>query len=326
MKQMSGSRIARTAGIFSALVLALAGCGQSAVDDTAEAAPADGEWPSELTFVSIPSEEQTSLVEEFDTVISLLEDELDASIQVETATDYAAVIEAMRSEQADLANFGPFSFVTAVDSGAGAVPVAVSVEDQDADPSYVSYGIAAADNDEIDSLEDFEGRTVCFVDQVSTSGFLYPSAGLLELGIDPEADVDAQNTGGHDASALSVVNDDCEAAFAYDTMIDVQLIETGQLAEDDLKVVWESPDIPSAPFAANENTLPEDMLAEIRQIFTEQVNVEWLTENGYCDSEDDCPIPSVDEGWGYVEADDSVYDGIREVCEITEAEACTEGQ
>lgn len=319
---MAGSHFTRTAGAASALVLLLAGCGESAVGDGGND---NGERPDELTFVSIPSEEQTSLVEEFDTVIEVLEDELEVSIEIETATDYAAVVEAMRSEQADLANFGPFAFVTAADADAGAVPLAVAVEEPGDEPSYVSYGITAADND-IESIEDFEGQSVCFVDQVSTSGFLYPSAGLLEHGIDPETDVDAEFSGGHDAGALAVANGDCDAGFAYDTMVDHQLIESGQLDEGDLEVVWESPGIPASPFTANENTLPEDMREEITRIFTEQVNVEWLVENGYCESEDDCPIPSVEDGWGYVEADESVYDGVREVCDITGAEACTEGE
>lgn len=322
---MSRSRFGAIASMTAVAALALTACGDSAIaEDNGDSgngeAGADGEWPTELELVSIPSEESTSLVDQYGLIAEVLEDELDVTINLETATDYAAVIEAMRAGHADIANFGPFSFVTAADTGAGAVPVAVAVDEPEDPPVYTSYAITASDRDDIEGLEDFEGQSICFVDQVSTSGFLYPTAGLMEAGVE---DYESTFAGGHDASAISVANGDCDAGFAFDDMVDEEIIASGDVEEGDLKVVWESEDIPSAPFAANENTLPADMIDEMERVFVEKINVEWMVDNGYCDSEDDCDIPN---GNWHIEADDAVFDGIRAVCDITEAEACSEGE
>ena len=105
-------------------------------------------------------------------------------------------------------------------------PIGAIVDAPDDEPGYQSYGITQADNDEINGIEDFAGKNVCFVDPGSTSGFLYPSAGLLDAGIDPETDVTPVFAGGHDASVISVKNGDCDAGFAYDTMVTQQLIDS----------------------------------------------------------------------------------------------------
>lgn len=37
--------------------------------------------------------------------------------------------------------------------------------------------------------------------------------------------------GGHDASALSIANGDCDAGFAFDTMVDQTMIEKGSCSQ-----------------------------------------------------------------------------------------------
>ncbi|GAA4911820.1 phosphate/phosphite/phosphonate ABC transporter substrate-binding protein [Nesterenkonia rhizosphaerae] len=330
------SRLGLAAAVTS-LALMISACGG---DDSATADAAEGnqnenstvergeDWPETLEFISIPSEEQTELVQQYEVLLELFEEDLGVTINSTSATSYAAVIEAMNAGNADIANFGPFSYVVAADT-AGAQPVAVAINAEGEDPSYVSYLVTQADNDEINSIEDLEGKTVCFVDQVSTSGFLYPTAGLMEAGLE-EGDYESVFAGGHDASFISTMNGDCDAGFAYDTMVDVNMTgPEGNYSPDDMKVVWESEDIPSAPFAAHES-LPEDMVEAMRDILLTKLNTEWLAENGYCENpepgsepENDCSavVPTAD--FGYIEVDDSVFDGIRAVCEITEADACT---
>ncbi|WP_150462298.1 phosphate/phosphite/phosphonate ABC transporter substrate-binding protein [Nesterenkonia ebinurensis] len=324
----------------AAMTLALVGCNGDNGDDNGDNGGAEAagggslpdlraeyggdDWPTELQFVSIPSEEQTELVQQYETLISMFEEALEVEIESSEVTAYAAVIEAMGAGTADIANFGPFSFVVAADT-AGAQPVAVAIDEPGAEPSYVSYLVTLADNNDINGIEDVEGTTVCFVDEVSTSGFLYPTAGLMEIGLEAEEDYSSYYSGGHDNSVLAVLDGTCDAAFAYDTMVDEQMIESGDLEEGQVKVVWESEDIPSAPFAAS-GELPDSMVEAMEEILIEYLNTDWLAENGYCDDADpesgDCRnlVPTAD--WGYIEASDSVFDGIRAVCEITQADAC----
>ena len=66
-------------------------------------------------------------------------------------------------------------------------------------------------------------------------------------------------------------------------------------------------------------TLPEDLQAKIRSAFA-KLNVDDLTASGRCDGSE-CLLPDGYE-WGYVEYDDGQFEGIRQVCETTQAEAC----
>lgn len=278
------------------------------------------DWPDTITLAAVPSEESTSLEASYANVITVLEEDLGVEIEFFQATDYAGVIEAMIAGDVDLAQFGPFSYVIAVANGAEIAPIGALIGEPGEEPGYQSYGIARADNDEINSLEDFAGRNVCFVDPGSTSGFLYPSAGLLDVGIDPETGVTPVFAGGHDASVISVKNGDCDAGFAFDAMVDTQLIESGDIAEGEIKVVWESEVIAGSPLAMN-TTLPQTLRDEITRIILEEVNVDRLVERGICTDTESCELTDED-GYGYVAVEDTFYDGVRAVCETTQAEAC----
>ncbi len=204
------------------------------------------------------------------------------------------------------------------------------IEEEGADPpGYQSYGLARSDNAAINGLPDFAGKKVCFVDPPgSTSGFLYPSAGLIEAGViksGSEADISAAMTppiyaGGHDASALAIKNGgDCDAGFAFDSMVDETMVAKGDLAPGDLKTVWKSEMIAGSVFAANDSLGP-DAIGKLKSIFTENANAKAFEAAGYCTG-DDCLITD-ERAWGVVPVDDSAYDGVRKVCEITGSEKC----
>ncbi|MHA6625012.1 phosphate/phosphite/phosphonate ABC transporter substrate-binding protein [Pseudonocardia sichuanensis] len=310
-------RRAAVAGTCAAL-FALTACGESAVESP-ESAGSSGSAQT-LVFAAVPSEESTSLQQSYASVIAMLERETGATVEFQNATDYAAVIEGMRAGQIDIATFGPFSYVLAKGQDPGITPVAASVDAPGEEPGYQSYGITAADSG-ITDLAGFAGRTVCFVDPNSTSGFLYPSAGLIEAGVDPAAGVTPVFAGGHDASALAVASGQCDAGFAYDTIVDTQLIETGQLQPGQLRTVWRSETIAGSPVALASDVDPQ-LRQTIADAFAQKANVDYLAANGFCASAAECETGE-EGGWGWVAVDDALYDGVRRVCEVTEAESCT---
>ncbi|UZN02874.1 phosphate/phosphite/phosphonate ABC transporter substrate-binding protein [Cellulomonas sp. S1-8] len=277
------------------------------------------EMPEKLVFAQIPSESAEGIAEDNEAIIRVIEEETGLEVELQEVTDYAAVIEALRAGQVQVAGLGPFSYMVAKDGGAGVELLGSLVDAPEDEPGYQSYGIVKAGSD-ITDLAGFAGKTVCFVDPTSTSGLLYPSAGLLELGIDPEDDVTPVFAGGHDASALSVADGTCDAGFAYDTMVDHELIEAGSLQEGQLEVVWESKMIAGSPYVASDK-LPAELLEQLKEIFADSLNIPAMVESGICTSEDDCTLPE-DSGYGFVPVEDTLYDGVREVCEITQAPAC----
>lgn len=285
----------------------------------APAADPRADWPSKIVMGAVPSEESTALVESYSKLIQVLEEELGLEVEFFQATDYAGIIEAQIAGRVDIAQYGPFAYVIAKNNGADIDPIGALVDAPDEEPGYQSYGIVKAGSD-ITDLEGFRGKRVCFVDPGSTSGYLYPSAGLLEIGIDPEADVTPVFAGGHDASVISVNNGDCDAGFAFDAMVDSVLIEAGDIAEGDVTTVWKSEVIAGSPIAML-NTLPESLKAEITRLVLEVANRDQLLADGRCTSADDCGLTD-ENAWGWVPVPDSFYDGVRAVCTATKSAKC----
>jgi phosphonate transport system substrate-binding protein len=334
-------RISKVARRWSALVIGLAlvsmiaACGgddESSSDTPAASAGGDttvapettaadprADWPEKLVLGAVPSEESTALVESYSKLIEVLEEELGLEVEFFQATDYAGIIEAQIAGKVDLAQYGPFSYVIARFNDADIAPIGALVDAPDEKPGYQSYGIVKTGSD-ITDLEGFRGKKVCFVDPGSTSGYLDPSAGLLDLGIDPEVDVTPVFAGGHDASVISVNNGDCDAGFAFDAMVDSVLIESGDIAEGDITTVWKSEVIAGSPLAM-QNGLPESLKAEITRLVLEVANRDQLLADGRCTSADDCGLTD-ENAWGWVVVEDSFYDGVRAVCEATKSAKC----
>ncbi|MGV9800678.1 phosphate/phosphite/phosphonate ABC transporter substrate-binding protein [Mycobacterium sp. NPDC003449] len=308
------------AAVAGLAAVTLAACGQSA--DTASGAgsgAADGgRNPEELVLAAIPSENAQTLLQAYQPLITLLERETGKKIRFQSATSYAAVIEGQRTDKVDIAQYGPFSFVTALNSGVKATPIAAQTLTKGAVPGYRSYGITRPGTG-ITSVADFKGRKVCFVDPNSTSGFLYPSAALIDAGIDPGKDVTQVMAGGHDASALAVLKGQCDAGFVEDVMVDTILPGKGQLKPGQLDVVWKSEVIAGSPVAISDDLAPE-LKATLTDVFQNKANVDYMNANGICATT--CKYVDDAQDWGYTKVDNSFYDGVRKVCATTQAKQC----
>ncbi|WP_022871771.1 phosphate/phosphite/phosphonate ABC transporter substrate-binding protein [Nesterenkonia alba] len=329
--------LSRLAVAGFAALFALTACGEAADDgngadndtdvedtngDDADAGDDNGDASDEgpIRLTGVPAEEATHLEAGFELLMEVIEGETGREVEFSHSTDYNAVIEAMVAGQADMGIGSPFTYVRAGDAGANVDVLGGRIEEEGEEAGYHSYALTRPDTG-IESLEDAEGESVCYVEQGSTSGFLYPSAGMLEAGLDPEEDVDAQFPGSHDGAILALLDGQCDVAFAYDSMVEVLMPNRGELSEEDYEIIWESPLIPASPIFMNRDTLDEETQQTLESIFEENlINVDNLVDAGYCDSADECSLP--EESYEYTPVDDDIYDGIREVCEITEAEAC----
>lgn len=286
-------------------------------DPTAPDAAANPDWPGTLVVGAVPAEESASLRESFDGLLRVLEADLGIDVEFFQTADYAAIVEAQIAGRVHLASYGPFSYVLATDSGAGIEAFGALVDAADAAPGYRSYGIARVDTLGIDELADLAGRKVCFVDPASTSGYLYPTAGLLAAGIDPGSDITPVFVGGHDASVLAVHAGECDAGFAYDEMVDSALIDDGRIAPGDLKIIWRSETIAGSPIAVL-TSLPAGLIAEIRRIVLTEANSDRLAERGFCESPQACRLTD-ENAWGWAAVDDAFYDGVRTVLSLTQS-------
>ncbi|MEV1176815.1 phosphate/phosphite/phosphonate ABC transporter substrate-binding protein [Nonomuraea sp. NPDC049784] len=273
-----------------------------------------------LRFAAVPAEQNIDPTAEYKDIIALIEKNTGKKVEFVRSTDYNAVIEGMVSGKIDLAEFGPLSYVLARSNGAKITPIASMVE-KGGKPTYQSYGIVPATS-KITDINGFKGAKVCFVDPGSTSGYLFPSQGLMSSGIDPKTGVDPVMAGGHDNSVLSVASGKCDAGFAENAMVDHILIDKGKLQAGQVKVVWKSAPIPMSPVAMRD-ALPADVKAKLTQTFTKDATKDRMVQLGICKDADSCRVTADSSIWGFQSVTDATFDPVRQVCAATHNEKCS---
>uniref|UniRef100_UPI002AD27EAC phosphate/phosphite/phosphonate ABC transporter substrate-binding protein n=1 Tax=Frankia sp. Cr1 TaxID=3073931 RepID=UPI002AD27EAC len=270
-----------------------------------------------LIFMAIPSQRPGPLEESFQPVLRMLEHETGRKIRFREAHDYAEVIEGVRTGKVQIAELGPFSYVLAKHQGARITAVVARVTQQGDLPKYQSYGITRADSS-ISTLADFRGKKICFVDENSASGYLYPKAALLDVGISVERDVDPQFMRAHDLSGIAVATGQCDAGFAYNAIMDLRLLEQKQIKPGEIKVVWRSDPIPSGPLVILES-LPAKLRDQMVTALQKKSSADYLRANGFCEGA--CLIAD-GFSYGFGPLDDAAYDGVREVCRKVGEKSC----
>ena len=131
--------------------------------------------------------------------------------QISVPTSYAAVIEAMGSEQADVAWFAPFAYVLA-NQKFNAQVILGTVRNNAT--TYTSVFITA--DPSVKSLQDLKGKKFAYVDPASASGYLYPFAAVKALGVDPKTYFgETKFAGGHDRVVTAVYNGDVSGGAVF---------------------------------------------------------------------------------------------------------------
>jgi phosphonate transport system substrate-binding protein len=217
----------------------------------------------ELKLGLIPAEDNEEMIKKFKPTMEYLSKELGVEVKPFVATDYTAVVEAMRAGHIDAAFFGPFSYILAADK-ANAEAFAVGVR-EDGKSTYKSI-IITHKNSGIKSLADLKGKKFSFVDPASTSGNLIPRALFKKNGIDPDKDfANVTYTGGHDAAELAIKNKKVDAAADNDITYG-RMVAEGLIAKDENIILAESDPIPGSPIAIRKDLNPE-LKEKLKQAF-----------------------------------------------------------
>ncbi len=199
----------------------------------------------ELRVGLIPSEDAQAMIRSSQQVMDQLAEKTGMKVRPFVANDYNGVIEALRSGKLDLAYLGPFSYVLA-SSMANAEAFAVAVTKKTGTSSYRSLLITRKDSG-LDSVAKLQRRTFAFVDPTSTSGHLFPKAGLLADGFDPEKHFSRVIfSGSHDANIMAVANNKVDGAAVADRIFE-SAIAKGLIKGEDFQVIWRSQPIPESP-------------------------------------------------------------------------------
>lgn len=221
-----------------------------------------------LTLGVITSENEADRAERYKPVRAYLEKALGVEINWRSATDYAGVIEAMKSGKIEIARFGPASYAQAWIVTNGQVEPLVGDLDENGDFGYHSAVIVKSDSP-YKSIDDLKGKKMAFADPNSTSGYLAPSYFLAEAGYEPDTFFGSTSfSGSHENSVMALLNGTFDAAATWwnsetrsnpNRMEEKGMIEPGQW-----RVIWKSPRLPSSPWAVRSD-LPQDMRDDIRE-------------------------------------------------------------
>ena len=209
-------------------------------------------------------------------------------------TNYAAVVEAIASDQVDIASLGGFTYVQA-HKRAGVLPLV----QRERDRTFHSVFITAPDSG-IAALADLKGHTFAFGDVNSTSGHLMPEFFMREAKVDDSVIAGALYSGGHDATALAVQNKKVDAG-AMDEAVFLKMTTESKLDASKVKVFYTTPAFTDYVWAARKG-----LDAKTAQAFADA-----LLELDAAKPEDKA-ILDVLQSTKYVKADDGAYDKLRE--------------
>ena len=238
-----------------ALALAILAC--AGAPDPARAAD------KPLHLVLTPSQKPTDLLaagEEFGRVLGQL---IGTPVRVTVASDYAAVIEALRNQTADLAFVHPAGYVLANREAKARI---VAKNQWHGKTTFTSRFYVRKESG-IKTLEDLRGKTMAFVDPASSSGYIYPMVLLIQKGLvknrDPKTFFrEVMFAGSHDASMRALLNGHVDAIVSFDMAREQYLKDPAE--RERIAFVAETPPIPEAGIAAREK-LDAAVFAKVRE-------------------------------------------------------------
>jgi phosphonate transport system substrate-binding protein len=272
---------------------------ESQAASTAESmAPSEGaEVPDELIIGFVPSSEAGQLVEDIQPLADYLTTELGITVTGIVSNDYTGLVTAMETGQAHIGALPPYGMLQAVDRagaeiilqserfGSGTYHTQFFTNDPDKyctdapeenirviDDEEVTFlncnGTARGNEDTpegpvgLEALANVEaGTTVSFVEQTSSSGYIFPATVFLTQGLDPESDIDPIFAGSHDASVIAVCNGDAEVGVSFD---DARTIATSDCdIANEVVVFAYGPEIPNDGIAVS-GDLPDDLQEQIK--------------------------------------------------------------
>ena len=215
-----------------------------------------------LHLVLTPSQKPTDLLaagEEFGRVLGGL---VGVPVRVTVASDYAAVIEALRNRTADLAFVHPGGYVLA-HREARATIVARNL--WHGKSSFTSRIFVRGESG-IKSVEELRGKSMAFVDPASSSGYIYPMVLLMQRGLvknrDPKTFFkEVVFSGAHDASMRALLNGHVDAIASFDVAREQYLKDPAE--RERIVFVAETPEIPEAGIAARDGMDPA-LFARVR--------------------------------------------------------------
>ena len=274
----------------------------SAPTQAATSAPASPAGEG-LVIGFVPSREAEALVDDIKPLADHLSEALGVPVEGYVSNDYTGLVTAMETGQAQIGAFAPFPMIQAVDR-AGAEIILQSerfgsatyhtqfftnnpdkyctisdpeenerlVGDDDVSTMYLNCNGTARANDEspegpigVEALQNVdEGTNVSFVEQTSSSGYIFPATVLATQGIDIVNGINPRYAGAHDASVIAVCEGQAEVGVSFDdARPDADELSDCPIAEEVVVFAY-GPEIPNDGIVVD-GDLPQETKDAIKQ-------------------------------------------------------------
>ncbi|RDK05577.1 phosphate/phosphite/phosphonate ABC transporter substrate-binding protein [Cupriavidus lacunae] len=224
----------------------------------------DGSAARPLRVVLIPADGGTEdgTKNDFEPIFGAISQATGLKFDIKIGQSYGAVVEAMCNGAADIAWYGPASYLQARARGCAEL-LALAVRDG---ASVYYSGIFARTDAGIDRIADLKGKRIALGDVNSTSSFNVPVAMMLASGVRPASDAAMISMAGSHANVLKALAeglvDAGGASFdSFEKAANARAIDPARV-----KVVAKSAPIPYPPLAMHPK-LSDAVKARLRDAF-----------------------------------------------------------
>lgn len=238
-----------------------------------------------FTIAYAPNESTTDSTDARSTLAKDLGKVINMDVKEIQASDYTAIIEALRTGKADMAYMGALA-VAMGSERAGVTPIVMKAPNGDkAQAVYHSVFVTQKDNSEINSIKDFKGKTIAFVDPDSTSGNLVPTSEIMKAFPDLHLTNEKIHTNGeffeavsfsgkHQAGLQAVIKGDVDIVPISDQIMASEF-KNGNADENAVKVVHSSAAIPAEAMVVSK-TVNEELKKTLTKFLVEYNNKDYF--------------------------------------------------
>lgn len=207
----------------------------------------DGSAAKPLRVILIPADGGTEdgTKKDFQPIFSAIEQATGLKFDLKVGQSYSAVVEAMCNGAADIAWYGPASYLQAKGRGCAEL-LALAVRHGD---SVYYTGIFARTDSGINKLSDLKGKKVALGDVNSTSSFNVPVAMMIESGLQPARDLGGINMAGSHANVLKAMAEGLVDAGGASFDSFEKAVNSKAIDPSKVKVIVKSSPIPYPPLA-----------------------------------------------------------------------------
>lgn len=238
-----------------------------------------------FTIAYAPNESTTDSTDARSTLAKDLGKVINMEVKEIQASDYTAIIEALRTGKADMAYMGALAVAMGAER-AGVTPIVMKAPNGDkVQAVYHSVFVTQKDNSEINSIKDFKGKTIAFVDPDSTSGNLLPTSEIMKAFPDLHLTNEKIHTNGeffeavsfsgkHQAGLQAVIKGDVDIVPISDQIMASEF-KNGNADENAVKVVHSSAAIPAEAMVVSK-TVNEDLKKTLTKFLVEYNNKDYF--------------------------------------------------